>query len=57
MQQTDQLDALASFTRLVGEATTDSEAFQAADRAAGQLIGHRLCTIMAFHADAMEVEA
>lgn len=56
MQQTDQLDALATFTRLVGEATTDSDAFQAADRAAGQLIGHRLCTIMAFHADAMEVE-
>ena len=56
MNEASRLDTLAAFTRRTGEATTDQDAFRAADETAGLLIGHRLCTIMAFHLDTMEVE-
>ncbi|MEQ8707720.1 MAG: GAF domain-containing protein [Rhodospirillales bacterium] len=56
MHDTDQLSTLSAFTRQAGEAKTDQDAFRAADEAAGRLVGHRLCTIMAFHPETMEVE-
>ncbi|RMD64438.1 MAG: GAF domain-containing protein [Alphaproteobacteria bacterium] len=50
------LDALGAFADAVAEAADAEAAFRAAELAAGRLIGHRLFTVMAFHADTMEVE-
>jgi GAF domain-containing protein len=52
----DQLDVLGRFAATVAEAAEPMEAFRAAEVAAKRLIGHRLFTVMAFHAETMEVE-
>lgn len=50
------LQALAEFAGKVADADDPETAFRAADAAAKTLIGHRLFTVMAFHAETMEVE-
>lgn len=52
----DPCHVLGILAAAIAEAHDPVEAFRAADVAAQRLIGHRLFTIMAFHADAMEVE-
>lgn len=52
----DPFHVLGKLGAAIAEAHDPVEAFHAADVAAKHLIGHRLFTIMAFHADAMEVE-
>ncbi len=48
--------ALAAYTEAVSNAPDREAAFRIAEQTAGQLIGHRLFTVMAFHADTMEVQ-
>ncbi len=50
------VSALAVFVNSLASATSSEAAFQAACDIARDLIGHQLFTIMAFDADAMEVE-
>lgn len=52
----DPVHVLGTLGAAIAEAGVPVEAFHAADIAAKHLIGHRLFTIMAFHADTMEVE-
>jgi len=50
------LRVLAEFAEAVADADEAEAAFRAADATAKALIGHRLFTVMAFHAQTMEVE-
>lgn len=49
-------DELAKLARAVAETPSGEDVFRAAADTAGALIGHKLFTIMAFDADAMEVQ-
>ncbi len=48
--------ALNTYTQTIANAPDADTAFRLAERAAADLIGHRLFTVMAFHRDTMEVE-
>ncbi|WNJ99366.1 GAF domain-containing protein [Thalassospiraceae bacterium LMO-JJ14] len=50
------LQALDAYAKAVAEAPDADTAFRLAERAAADLIGHRLFTVMALHRESMEVE-
>lgn len=48
--------ALTDYKSTLAQTTDAETAFRLAEAAAAKMIGHQLFTVMAFHADTMEVE-